>query len=96
MLDGLDGAHTTLESAVMGRPRMSDREKAIKTAERKQQRADRGLPPVIDGYIDRDLEAYQAQRASEVRAARKLAARLAGQRAGAMAAILRMRGMAAE
>ena|GEM_PF-5132774 len=80
----------------MGRPRMTDREKATKAAERKQQRADRGLPPVIDGYIDPDLEAYQAQRASEVKAARQLAARQAGQRAGAMTAILRMRGIAAE
>jgi len=80
----------------MGRPRMSDSERAIKTAERKQQRADRGLPPVIDGYIDHELGAYQAQRASEVKAARKLAARQAGQRAGAMAAILRMRGITAE
>jgi len=75
---------------------MTDREKATKAAERKQQRADRGLPPVIDGYIDPDLEAYQAQRASEVKAARQLAARQAGQRAGAMTAILRMRGIAAE
>ena len=75
---------------------MTDREKATKAAERKQQRADRGLPPVIDGYIDRDLEAYQAQRASEVKAARKLASRKASQRAGAMAAILRMRGITAE
>ena len=80
----------------MGRPRMSDREKATKAAERKQQRADRGLPPVIDGYIDHELGAYQAQRASEVKAARKLASRKAAKRAGAMAAILRMRGIAAE
>ena len=75
---------------------MTDREKATKAAERKQQRADRGLPPVIDGYIDRDLEAYQSQQASEVNAAQRLAARQAGQRAGAMAAILRMRGIAGE
>ena len=80
----------------MGRPRMSDSERAIKTAERKQQRADRGLPPVIDGYIDHELGAYQAQRASEVKAARKSEARKASQRAGAMAAILRMRGITAE
>jgi len=80
----------------MGRPRMTDWEKTTKAAERKQQRADRGLPPVIDGYIDHELGAYQAQRASEVKAARKLAARQAGQRAGAMAAILRMRGITAE
>ena len=75
----------------MGRPRMSDSERAIKTAERKHY-TDRGLPPFIDGYIDGDYEAYRSQRASEVKAARKLA----GQRAGAIAAILRMRGIAAK